>query len=140
MTIPWLSMQRMMDGIVDDTWAEPVELHPWNRGGYAGDSDTPDTTRTVLKGPGVVAVYMTPGSTASGETSDSPIQFMSQDIFWMAIQADILGDPANWREGDRVYWPDRDEWFEVRHVAPSATRRHNVSLARLQEVDEDATP
>lgn len=136
MAIPWRQNQRFMDAHIDLTWGEPFEIHPWVTEGYTG-AGAPDAARTVLKGPKVIGVYMTPGSRVVGETADSVGQKQVVNECWVSVQQDVLGgDLGYYGEGDRVYFPDRDEWYEILYVAPSATFRPNIMLTRVQEVDE----
>jgi hypothetical protein len=134
MPIPWLRMQRMMDSIIDDTWAEPFEIHPWTTAGYAGRGG-PDPSRAALIGPNVIGVYTTPGSKVMGETADSPATQTVENEVWLAVEQTVLIDPSIWVPSDRVFLPDRGEWYEISYVAPSSTFRPNIHLTRLQNVD-----
>jgi hypothetical protein len=135
MAVRWLEMQRRMDRTIDEVWAEQFEIHPWISEGYSGQG-APDTTRAVLKGDHVIGVVTSPGSRLVGETADSPTTQIIENAIWISVEQTVIGDPSQWKDGDRVYLVDRDEWYEINWIGPSATFRPNIHLTRLQEVDE----
>ena len=52
---------------------------------------------------------------------------------WVSFSEHMLGTMLHvWREGDRVYFPDRDQWYTVLYPTPSATARPQIYLARMQ--------
>jgi hypothetical protein len=55
-----------------------------------------------------------------------------EDEAWISIQDDLLGDPTAWKPYDRIYLPFRAAWFALAYVGPSATRRSNIHMVRLQ--------
>lgn len=129
----WFAIAQRMDTIVDNRFGEPVELHPWTAENF-GSGGGPDPARAVLAGPDVLGVYVTQGSKVIGEGSlggaGGNTQLLEQEV-WLSIQAGVLGDPAFWKSDDRVYFPDRNEWYQISYIPPSATYRYNVHLLRL---------
>jgi hypothetical protein len=125
----WWELERVCDSIVDDVWAEPVELYPWKLGGVE-DNPTPDPTRAVLKTRGV---FMLPDETGigAGGGMTSPLT----GVTWVSLSIDSFkaSELDDWVEGDRVFFPDRQEWYVVDHQSPSATGRPNIYLARLED-------
>lgn len=131
---PWRALERVMDTIVDATWAEPVELHPW---GWRGVEDNPemDPTRPVLKTTGILVM---PGAAVTGESATGGGGGMASPLTsgtWLSLTEDSLKTTnlSDWREGDRVFFPDRDEWFIIDHPLPSVTARPNIYLTRLEK-------
>lgn len=129
---PWRALERVMDAIVDDTWAEPVEFHPWGWRGVE-DNPEPDPDRAVLKTMGILVM---PGAATTGEgAAAGGMATPLTSSTWVSISEDNLKntDLAYWREDDRVFFPDRDEWFKIDHPLPSATARPNIYLVRLEK-------
>lgn len=129
----WDALRQRLDKIEDLRWGEPVELYPWVEAGLEGTGQ-PDTTRKVLKTTGV---YVTAGASLVGEGGIAAglgrnLQQVEMDV-WLSINEDVLGDINSWQAHDRVYFPERDQWFEILYVAPSATHRPNIHLIRLNE-------
>ena len=123
--------------MIDGFWAELFEIHPWITEGYTGRG-SPDTTRTMLKGPNVVGVLEGPGTRMVGETADAPSTQQIENEVWLSVDQTIIGDPTYWATGDRVFLPDRGEWFEILYIGPSTTFRPFIHLTRVQKVDEEA--
>ena len=122
-----------MDDIVDDQWGEPVELHPWSGSGIE-EGGGPDPTRRAIV---TIGILVMPGAAATGEggavstgMSSSPLGAST----WLSISTHNLKGVAlhSLTEGDRVYFPDRDEWYSVDHPLPSVTARPQVYLNRLE--------
>lgn len=130
---PWRALERLVDGIVDDQWGEPVELHPM--AGADIDSEAgPDPTRRVVR---TVGILVMPGAAAMGEAGTIGTGMASRTVFndvWLSIsERNLLGSLLHtWREEDRVYFPDRDEWYKVENPVPSVTARPQIYLSRLQ--------
>ena len=127
----WVALEQRVDDLVDITFAEPVELHPWTDEGYSGDGG-PDTSRKPVFTNGA---YVTSGSKVVGEAaSGSAIgaAILEMEV-WLSIQATLLGPITYWKAQDRVYWPDRNEWYSINYIPPSATYRYNVHLTRLND-------
>lgn len=123
--------QQLMDQLVDAWWAEPVEFHPWTRGDATSEGG-PDPDRPVLIDFGA---YVRPGARITGEGGTQGAQLSTQIVqqdVWCSITGDKVGDPSVYGKGDRVYWPERDEWFEVSYIQQSATNRPDFHLIRLQ--------
>ena len=128
---PWLQQQLQMDAVVDTWWGEPVEIHPWTPGDAVSDGG-PDPDRPVLID---VGIYVRPGARITGEGGTQGAQLSTQIVeedTWLSIVGDLLGDPPIYVKGDRVYFPERDVWFEISYFTPSATNRPNVHLIRIQ--------
>jgi hypothetical protein len=129
LTPNWLSLQQRLDQIVDDEWAEVVEIHPWATpaGGFSNEGG-PDPTRPVLV---TVGMYVTAGAAAAGEVSQgmSAAHQIDMDV-WLSVQQQLLGN-YQWVNNDRVFWPWRSEWYQISYSAPSASLRPNIHLIRL---------
>lgn len=127
----WKALETRMDKLVDRQFAEPVELHPWRKGSYSSGGEA-DDTRAVIKTQGI---YVMPGAAISGEggTQGAGLntRVVTQDV-WLSIIEDYTGNLADWKMHDRVYFPERGEWFEIAYTDPSATNRPNIHLLRLQ--------
>jgi hypothetical protein len=128
----WRSLERVMDAIVDDTFGEPVELHPW---GWRGVEDNPerDPDRPILKTTGILVA---PGAAVTGESGTgggmaSPLTGGT----WLSLTEEALKTTKleDWREDDRVFFPDRGEWYKIDHQVPSVTARPNIYLVRLEK-------
>lgn len=129
----WRGFEQTLDRIVDRYWDEPVEIHPWTGGDYSGGGQ-PDTTRPVLK---TRAVYESPTprvlDMARAFGGGGGTQLLQQEV-WISMQEDRLGDVRTYKKDDRVFLPERNMWFLINYVGPSATRRPTLSLSRLQDV------
>lgn len=129
-------MQQQMDSAIDDVWAELFEIHPWVSGG-ATTAGNPDPNRPVLKGADVRGVFTSPGSRVVGELADSQTTQQVENECWLSVEQGVLGDDLSyWTSDDRVFLPDRNEWYTINYIGPSSTFRPLIHLARLQEVDE----
>jgi hypothetical protein len=132
----WRKYQRRVDTVVDETFEERVEFHPWTGGESVADDLVADTTRNVLK---TVGIYVTPGAHAMGEagTMASGLATSIQTgREWVSVSEGNFGDPSLWKAYDRVYLPDQlpnQQWHSIEKINPSATKRYNVYLIRLQE-------
>jgi hypothetical protein len=131
----WTIFQRRADSIIDNWLGERVELHPWTNEGF-GSEGGPDPNRAVLAGPDIIGCYVTAGSGIVGELSTgaagASTKLLELDV-WLSIQSIIIGPLTNWKADDRVYFPDRDEWFLISYPGPSATFRPNIHLIRLND-------
>lgn len=121
----WRDLQRQVDRMVDDRWSEPVEFHPWLSARVTGTGQA-DPARKVVKTRGIP---VTPGSQVVGESGAGGATKQVESEEWVSIQKDYLPDYL--KQHDRVYLPDRDEWYEINYIPPSATYRPNVHLIRL---------
>ncbi len=134
---PWRKYARMVDSAVDRQWQEPVELHP-----YIVDPDTSqptvDGTRPVKK---TIGVMMRHGAAVTGEGAIMGGSINTRQVtsdVWLSIsEANLQGSIADWRQGDRVYFPNREAhneaaWYEISWPAPSATARWDIHLVVLQ--------
>jgi hypothetical protein len=128
----WQAQQARLDAVVDRFWAEPVEFHPMI-GGDVSQEPAPDSSREILTG--IVAVYMRPGASITGEGGTQGAMLTTEIVqadIWASIQGNLIGgDEPIFGKDDRVYWPERNEWFSITYIAPSATNRPNVHLTRL---------
>jgi hypothetical protein len=131
--LDWRILQGWMDGIVDDQFAEPVHLIPWGGGQRVSDEGTQDPARSVII---TIGVYRTSGS-ATGDVMAPGVTVQTQVAQeWIEITEQNMGDPANWHAYDRVFLPDQlpnQQWHTILKVNPSATKRYQVMLARLQQ-------
>ena len=130
----WKSLELKMDKIVDRQFAEPVEFHPYTKASYS-DPGSPDPARSILKTTGI---YVNPGAAITGEggTQGANLNFrlVMQDC-WISIIGDYTSSVYNWVRGDRVYLPERGEWWEITYIDLSPTNRPNIHLVRLQIAD-----
>lgn len=131
----WKALERKMDAIVDQQFAEPVEIHPWKKastGGYSNPG-APDPDRPVLN---ITGIYVNPGASITGEGgtqgANLNVRMVTQDV-WLSVIEDYIGDVKLIKPPDRVFFPERGEWFEVAYSDPSATNRPNIHLIRLQD-------
>jgi hypothetical protein len=130
---PWRALEVMVDNIVDGQWGEPVELHPM--AGADIDSEAgPDPTRPIIRTTGI---FVTPGAAAMGEggtVASGMATRVVQNDTWLSISDHNLKRSRlhEWKEEDRVYFPDRDQWYKVLYPTPSATARPQIYLARVQ--------
>lgn len=135
----WQNQERRVDAAVDRQFAEPVELWPWVKPQYTGEGG-PDPARQHLR---TYGIFVMPGATATGEGgtvgAGLTTRVVTNDV-WFSITEDKIIDYSYWKEGDRVYLPDRDEWFALTFITPSATGRPNLNLVRIQKVDVITPP
>ena len=129
----WRSLEQRMDRIVDRQFGEPVEMHPWTTA-TVSDEGGPDLARDMIE---TIGILVMPGAHAMGEAGTVGAGMATrvvQNDTWLSIQEDNLlkSKLFMWREGDRVYFPDRDEWFSVLYPTPSVTARPQIYLARMQ--------
>lgn len=126
----------MVDDAVDNQFADPVRLIPWKGGQRVSDTGSQDPTREVLD---TVGVYCTPGARAMGEAgtiASGLATSVQTGREWVSIQEDRLGDPSVWKMYDRVFLPNQlpnQQWHSIQEIQPSATKRYNVLLIRLQD-------
>jgi hypothetical protein len=133
MSNPWQALQQFMDAQVDLHLAEPVEFHPWIVSEYTTDGSGPDTdtNRPVVF---FNAMYVSTGSNVTGEASATVTRIVDNAV-WLSVTIDVF-DYRQVKKGDRFYFPDRGEWYEVSYPpAPSATRRPNIPLIRIPDAD-----
>jgi len=105
-----------------------------------GDIDTnpgPDPSRAIVK---TFAVFMKPGASITGEGGAARayggnIQQVTQDTWISICDARLIVDLLAWKQHDRVYLPDRGEWYEINWINPSATARPDIHLIRVQTAD-----
>jgi hypothetical protein len=131
----WRALAAQLDRMVDEQWAETVELHPMLEGGVSTDQ-SPDPARAIIT---AQAVLMSPGASVTGEAGTAhgyggDMRQLEREV-WICISEAEVGDIKNWRKGDRVYWPHYDEWYEINWVGPSTTMRPEIHLLRVQDVD-----
>jgi hypothetical protein len=130
----WRGPQVMMDSIVDDFFAEPMRYVPWGPVGIDDDGQ-PDPARPPLD---TRAALVMPGAAASGEAG-SGAQGMTATYLdtttWFSITEYKLlpYKLSDLQQGDRVYFPDRNEWYMIDHPMPSKTGRPQVYVSRIQE-------
>lgn len=126
----WTAIQQRLDFIVDGRFSEPVILIPWLGGAnYTLSEQGPDPSRKILKTTGV---YVTPGAQLIGESGRATgggfdTKLLEQEC-WLSITLDKIGSVTNWVQYDRVYFKDRDLFYNISYVEPSATLRPNIHL------------
>lgn len=128
----WKSFQTRMDAVVDRYFDEPVRLVPWIGGKYS-EPGTFDSTRVIIDTRGI---YVQAGAAITGEGGTMgggmDLRVVTQDV-WLSIVDERIVKLRNWKKGDRVYFSDRNEWFEISWPDTSATGRPNIHLIRLQD-------
>lgn len=130
---PWRALERLVDDIVDDQWGEPVEMHPMLRGDIDSEAES-DPGRQVVYTTGILVM---PGARAMGESgtvaSGMATRVVQNDV-WLSISEHNLQRSKlhEWKEEDRVFFPDRQEWYSVLYPTPSVTARPQIYLARVQ--------
>lgn len=130
----WKGLEQIVDQLVDGTWAEPVEFYPMSVSGLE-DNPAIDPSRTILK---TIGVFMMPGAAATGEggapaMAGFPAGIVSERA-WISVTDDNIGDLSAWNnKTDRVYLPERDLWFSIQSILPSANGRPNVYIDRLNK-------
>jgi hypothetical protein len=134
----WRDAERRLDAIVDGQFGEPVVFYPWTTDSSSGvtDSGGLDTSRSVVK---CTAIYVRTGATIIGESGmahafGGSTPLLAQDV-WVSVSEQQLGDPLVWKEYDRVFFPERNEWYGIAYPAPSATGRPDFHLVRIQAGD-----
>lgn len=130
----WRGPQVMMDGIVDDYWSEPVRIVPWGPVGI-DDDGSPDPARPALN---TIGILVMPGAAASGEAGTKATGMTSGPVdasTWVSItEYNLLPMKlSDLQQGDRAYFPDRDEWYMIDHPMPSKTGRPQIYMSRIQE-------
>jgi len=134
--VDWRNVAAQLDLYVDTIWAEPTELHPM----IPGDIDSnpgPDPARSIIK---TQAVFMKPGADIVGEAGAARayggnVHQIVQDTWISICDAKLVVDLTQWRQHDRVFFPWRDEWWEIAWISPSATMRPDIHLLRVQAAD-----
>lgn len=132
MTSPWKDYRLDLDSIVDGFWAEPIEIHPMIAGDVSDDA-TADPSRPIMRG---VAVYMRPGAAITGEGGTQGAMLTTQIVqsdVWASITIEQVGGgyiPV-YNKDDRIFWPERNEWYAISYVVPSATGRPNIHMIHL---------
>ena len=132
----WRNLQRTVDRIVDTHFAEPCEIHPWVVTSRYSSLGGPDHSRPILK---TTAIFAQPGAAVSGEGGTQgggmSTRVVMQDV-WTSITLDKLGRDVNmYRTGDRIYFPEREEWHEIVWVDLSATDRPNIHMVRIMDAN-----
>lgn len=119
-----------MDAVIDEVWAEPIELHPWTKSDI--ENAGADTTRAVIKTEAVRMGYG-PNVIAQAAAGGGNAQTIAAEV-WISVRQEALIIPLEeWRQGDRIYFPDRDLWMEISWPAPSGTYRPEFHLVRINE-------
>ena len=95
----------------------------------------PDPTREIIY---TIGILVMPGAAAMGESGtvgSGMATRMVQNDTWLSISEHNLQRSRvwEWKEDDRVYFPDRDEWYRVLYPTPSVTARPQIYLARAQK-------
>lgn len=138
--VVWRGFEKLTDRVVDRFFGEPVEMHPWTPAGVS-DEGGPDPQREVIT---ITGILVAPGAAATGEggtvSSGMSTRVVAYDV-WVSIQEDQLAKARleTWQKGDRVYFPDRDQWYTVLYATPSVTARPQIELARMQKLPEETT-
>lgn len=136
----WRKHQRRVDQAVDKQFGERVEFYPWTGGESVSDDLVADPSRAILR---TIAVYVTPGARAMGESgtlASGLAQSIQTGREWISISEQNFGDPSLWRAYDRVHLPDQlpnQQWHSIEKIEPSATKRYNVYLIRLQQGSDE---
>jgi hypothetical protein len=130
----WRGIERLCDDLVDDYWAEPVEIHPWGPVGI-DDDGTADPARPAVVTRGILVM---PGAAATGEAGSQATGMNSGPLdltTWVSLTEYNLKTlkASDLQQGDRVYFPDRDEWYMIDHPIPSKTGRPQIYMSRIQE-------
>jgi hypothetical protein len=132
----WRNFEVLVDNAVDKQFGEPVKLIPWMGGQRVSDTGSQDMSRNVLN---TVGVYCTPGARATGEAGTIATGLatnIQSGREWISIQEENLGDPSLWKMYDRVFLSDQlpnQQWHSIQEIQPSATKRYNLLLIRLQD-------
>lgn len=138
MPAPWRALERYMDAIVDRQFGEPVEMYPWTEGGISDEGGADPHRQPIY----IIGILVSPGAAAIGEggvvSTGMATRVVAYDI-WLSVQEDQLAKAKleTWRKGDRVYFPDRDQWYEVAYPTPSVTARPQIELTRMQKLPEE---
>lgn len=136
----WLGLEQWVDEIVDARFAEMVYIVPWADGTtvYTPGEQGPDPTRRMLV---TQAVFLSPGAALVGESGRSTggsgggfdTKLLEQEC-WISVMLDNIGDITAFRESDRVYLADRDQWYTISYLADNATRRPNIHLIAVHDL------
>jgi hypothetical protein len=135
--VNWTALQERVDYIVDGALGEPVLLIPWlgDSNIYTPIEQGPDPNRKMLD---TVGMFVTPGSKLIGESGSATgaggsTQLLEQEV-WLSITMGNIGDVTDWVKYDRVYFKDRDRFYNVSYVEDSATLRPNIHLIREHDI------
>lgn len=134
--VNWTALEQQVDFIVDGRFSEPVILIPWIAGTkvYTVNEQGPDPTRKIVKTNGI---YVTAGAGLVGESGSAHAQGTTKQVeqkVWVSITTVNIGDVTDWVAGDRVYFPNRDRFYNVDYVEDSATLRPNIYLIREHDI------
>ena len=126
----WIKWQQRLDHIVDGHWSEQVVFYPITGGDYTADG-TLDPNRKVLD---TIGVFMRhPPSIvglAAAYGGGGGARQVEQEV-WVSLQADNIGAVSYWQAHDLVYFPARNETYEILYPGLSDTRRPIFHLARI---------
>ena len=61
-------------------------------------------------------------------------RIVTQDV-WLSITLDKLGGLNLWRTDDKVFFPERKQWYSISWIDQSATDRPNIHLTRIQDAN-----
>ena len=137
----WVARQKQMDRIVDGYWAEQVVFYPITGGDYTADG-TLDPSRTVLDTIGVFMKHPPNIIGLAAAYGGGGGAKQTQQEVWVSIEADNLSptDVGSWAAHDLVYFPYRNETYEILYPGLSDTRRPIFHLARINPDTGPPTP
>jgi hypothetical protein len=132
----WTALQQQVDYVIDGRWAEPVILIPWIAGTkvYTPTEQGPDPTRKLLKTTGI---YVSAGAELVGESGSAHAQGNARQVgqkVWLSVTTANIGSVTSWVAGDRVYFPNRDMFYNIDFIGDSATLRPNIYLIREHDI------
>jgi hypothetical protein len=115
-----------VDNEVDNTFAEPVVLRPMTTVSSGYREAIPDASRIEVIARGIYdqgqgAVENTVGLTRQAIV-DTTLSIRHEPV-----------DQCQLRKGDRVYFPDRDETYDVTYISEEPGGRPEVHLVRIIE-------
>jgi hypothetical protein len=117
-----------LDDEVDKVFGEAVVLKPMRTNSSGYRAAIPDETRQVIITRGIFD--QTRG--AVEETASGFLHRQATVGASLSIRHEPI-DQCELRKSDRVYFPERDELYEVSHIQPEPGGRPDVQLLRILE-------
>jgi hypothetical protein len=119
---------KPLDARVDQVFGEPILLKPMKTAGGGYRESMPDDSRQEVIGVGIYDQ----GRGAVEPTGQGMVHRQATTDTTLSLRFEIV-DRAQLRKGDRVFFPERQEWYEVTYISPDPGGRPDVHLVRVLE-------
>lgn len=118
-----------VDDEVDRVWGEPVVLKPMIKqsGGYRGAIPDPDRVEVIARG-----IYDQSRGAVEGFGGSASISRQATVDTTLSIRWEPI-DQVKLKKDDRVYFPERDETYDVTFIHDDPGGRPDVHLVRVLE-------